>query len=85
MKPGDEKKLTFDEEVELLYQQMMASRLPKPRVEARAAPKPAVVQAGERWAQPKPIEAVLQDAQRAPAILIGVRCRNGRGIDHARR
>ena len=30
-------------------------------------PKPAAIKAGERWAAPKPLSAVLQDAQRAEA------------------
>jgi hypothetical protein len=63
MKPNDERKLTFDEKVELLYQEMMASRVPKPK----PAPKPAAIKAEERWAAPKSISAVLQDAQRAEA------------------
>jgi hypothetical protein len=60
MKPNDERKLTFDEKVELLYQEMMASRLPTPKAVPKAAPKPAVVKANERWSQ-KPIEAVIRD------------------------
>jgi hypothetical protein len=67
MKPNDERKLTFDEEVELLYQQMMASRVPKPK--PATVPKPvAAEKAQERWAaKAKPLGAVLQDAQLAEA------------------
>ena len=59
MKPNDERKLTFDEEVELL----LKSFTPLPK--ARAAPKPAAMKAGERWSAQKPIRAMLQDARRA--------------------
>ena len=68
MTPTEERKLTFDERVELLYQEMMASRLPKPKPKPapKPVPKPAAQRAQDRWSD-KPLSAVLQDAQRAEA------------------
>jgi hypothetical protein len=63
MKPNDERKLTFEEEVELL----LKSFTPVPKAKPHA-PKPAAVKADERWSpKAKPLGAVLQDAQRAEA------------------
>jgi hypothetical protein len=63
MRPTDERKLTFEEEVERLLKTF--TPLPKPQ----PAPKPkrvAVEVARKRWATDKrPLSAVLQDAQRA--------------------
>jgi hypothetical protein len=57
--------LTFDQEVEALYQQMRASSKPKPKAKPVAkpkpVPKPAMVRAAERW-QAKPVEVKLLDA-----------------------
>jgi hypothetical protein len=55
MKPNDERKLTFDEKVELLLKSF--TPLPRPKL----APKPAAQRAEERWAVQKPIEAVIRD------------------------
>jgi hypothetical protein len=62
MKPNEERKLTFEEEVQAL----MKTFVPLPKPKPKAIPKPkAVVKADARWSGEKPLAAVLQDVQRA--------------------
>ncbi len=60
-------KITFEEAMEAFFPEGVPWHLVKRPKPAPPAPKAATAKAEERWAQPKPLSAVLQDAQRAEA------------------